>query len=156
MKEERNLKAEALRYLILAVQRHGNRLLNDLLKGIDLTASQAEVLRTLHDRKGISLKELGQLLICESGSPSRLVDRLVRDGLVEKIAHEKDSRYVTLELTQAGKEKEQLVKAIEQQMYHQLNQLYSEDELELMCTLLGRFLQGQPIAETLKKRGYEM
>ncbi|TGA96224.1 MarR family transcriptional regulator [Sporolactobacillus shoreae] len=154
MEEKQNVKAEALRYIILAVQRHGNRILNDLLKSIGLTASQAEVLRTLRDRKGLSLKELGQLLICESGSPSRLVERLVRDGLVEKIAHSKDSRYVTLQLTQTGKEKEHLVENIEKQLYGQLNQAYSEEELELMCTLLGRFLKGQPITETLKKRGY--
>lgn len=150
-----NLKAEVLRYYILAAQRLGNRVLNDRLKEIGLTASQAEVLRILSERKGISLKELGSLLICESGSPSRLVERLVREGLAEKIAHEKDSRYVTLQLTQKGNEKQRLVATIEKQMYHQLNHLYTEEELQLMGSLLSRFLQGQPIAETLKKRGYE-
>ncbi|TGA98699.1 MarR family transcriptional regulator [Sporolactobacillus shoreae] len=60
------------------------------------------MLRILGERKGISLKELGSLLICESGSPSRLVERLVRDGLAEKIAHEKDSRYVYEGLVSKG------------------------------------------------------
>lgn len=156
MKEKKNLMAQALRYLILAAQRQGNRWLNDKLKEIDLTASQAEVLCVLNNKQGISLKKLGQLLICESGSPSRLVERMVRDGLAEKIAQKKDSRYVTLQLTEKGKAKVRLVENIEQQMYHRLNHIYSEKELEFMCTLLSRFLQGQPIADALKERGYEM
>ncbi|WP_332238089.1 MarR family winged helix-turn-helix transcriptional regulator [Sporolactobacillus sp. KGMB 08714] len=150
-----NDKAETLRYLILAAQRQGNRQLNEMLKELGLTAAQAEVLRVLHERRGISLKELGRLLICESGSPSRLVERMVRDGLARKIVHAKDFRYVTLRLTAAGEEKERSVENIERQMYNQLNHIYSEDELELMCTLLSRFMQGQPISETLKDRGFE-
>lgn len=156
MEKNQYFKAEALRYLILAAQRQGNRWLNDMLKGIGLTASQAEVLRVLHERRGISLKELGKLLICESGSPSRLVERIVRDGLAEKIVHTKDSRYVTLQLTQIGEEKERLVESMEQQMYNRLNHIYSDKELEFMCTLLSRFLKGQPISEALKERGFEI
>ncbi|AIQ11901.1 MarR family winged helix-turn-helix transcriptional regulator [Paenibacillus durus] len=148
-------KAEAFRYEILAVQRQGNRLLNNLLKEIGLTASQAEVLRILDEWKTLSLKDLGHLLICESGSPSRLLDRMSADGLVEKVVDPKDSRYVILQLTTQGVEKAKLVEDIEQGLYEQLMQLYSEEELETMSSLLFRFLKGQSLADTLKRRGYE-
>ncbi|BCG58016.1 MarR family winged helix-turn-helix transcriptional regulator [Paenibacillus sp. URB8-2] len=148
-------KAETFRYEILAVQRQGNRLLNNLLKEIGLTASQAEVLRILDEWKTLSLKDLGHLLICESGSPSRLLERMCADGLVEKVVDPKDSRYVILQLTTQGLEKAKLVDGIEQGLYEQLMQLYSEEELETINSLLFRFLKGQSLADTLKRRGYE-
>jgi MarR family transcriptional regulator, organic hydroperoxide resistance regulator len=148
-------KAEAFRYLILATQRQGNRILNDLLKEINLTASQAEVIRILNNWENLSLKELGQLLICETGSPSRLIERMSQDGLIEKIVDPKDSRYVVLQLTATGHEKAKMVENIEKQLYEQLLQIYSEDELGNISTLLVRFLKEQPIINSLKKRGYE-
>lgn len=41
--------AEELRYLILAIQREGNRLLAAELRPLGVTPSQAEVLRVLSD-----------------------------------------------------------------------------------------------------------
>ncbi|MGH3837690.1 MAG: MarR family transcriptional regulator [Pseudonocardiaceae bacterium] len=75
--------AEELRYLILAIQREGNRVLAADLRPLGLTPSQAEVLRVLADFQPLTLTGLGELLVCEHGTnPSRLVDRLVSAGLV--------------------------------------------------------------------------
>jgi len=68
---------EELRYLILAAQREGDRLLTTALAPLGLTTSQAEVLRVLQDHSPLSLLELGERLICVTGSPSRLVNALV-------------------------------------------------------------------------------
>ncbi|MGG3574499.1 MarR family transcriptional regulator [Bacillus gobiensis] len=147
--------AEAFRYVILATQRLGNRMLNDLLKKTGLTASQAEVIRVLNDWKTLSLKELGKLLICETGSPSRLIDRMSKDGLIEKIIDPNDSRYLVLQLTADGLEKAKSIKNIEKQFYEQVMTMYSEDELEKTTSLLMRFLKDQPVIEALKNRGFE-
>src|SRR5687767_13058071 len=78
---------EELRYLILAIQREGNRILAADLKALGLTPSQAEVLRVLREFQPLTLTGLGELLVCETGtSPSRLVDRLVAQGLVQRQA----------------------------------------------------------------------
>jgi DNA-binding MarR family transcriptional regulator len=155
MKNNKYSKAEALRYLILATQRQGNRILNDSLKESGLTASQAEVIRILDEWNNLSLKELGKLLICETGSPSRLIERMNQDGLIEKIVDPKDSRYLVLQLTDEGLKKAKIIENIEKQLYEHLIQTYSEDELENICSLLMRFLKDQPVADTLKKRGFE-
>ncbi|MGG3643524.1 winged helix DNA-binding protein [Bacillus gobiensis] len=147
--------AEAFRYVILATQRLGNRMLNDLLKKTGLTASQAEVIRVLNDWKTLSLKELGKLLICETGSPSRLIERMSKDGLIEKIIDPNDSRYLVLQLTADGLEKAKSIKNIEMQFYEQVMTMYSEDELEKTTSLLMRFLKDQPVIEALKNRGFE-
>ena len=77
--------AEELRYLVLAAELEGKRLLAQQLRPLGLTPSQAEVLRVLADHAPLSLNGLGSLLVCESGSsPSRLVERVVARGLVDR------------------------------------------------------------------------
>ena len=95
--------ADELRYLILAVQREGSRRLAARLRDAGLTPAQAEVLDVLRDRAPLSLAELGRLLVCETGSPSRLVDALVQRGLVARTPSPQDRRVVSLALTEAGR-----------------------------------------------------
>lgn len=95
--------AEELRYLILAAQREGNRLLTQALRPLGLTPAQAEAIRSLSDHQPLTLNGLGELLVCDSGqSPSRIVDRLVTKGLVERQPSTKDRRAVELTLTHEG------------------------------------------------------
>src|SRR3954447_7610255 len=108
---------EELRYLILAAQREGNRLFADALHPLHLTPSQAEVLRVLQDHAPLSLIALGDLLVCETGSPSRLVQGLVEDGLIERRPSATDKRMVTLTLTDRGSEMAVQVGAVESQFY---------------------------------------
>lgn len=92
-----------LRYLILAAQREGSRRLGESLRHLGLTPAQAEVLDVLSTHPQVTLAELGRLLVCEAGSPSRLVDSLVRRGLVNRLPHELDRRAVMIELTEEGR-----------------------------------------------------
>ena len=55
--------AERLRYLVLAAQREGNRMLTEQLRSLGVTPSQAEGLRVLADRGPLSLKQVGELLV---------------------------------------------------------------------------------------------
>src|SRR5215468_862851 len=104
---------EELRYLILAAQREGNRLLAEALRPLRLTPSQAEALRVLQDHEPLSLIALGDLLVCETGSPSRLVQGLVEAGLVERSPSPTDKRMVTLTLTTLGRERATTVGGLE-------------------------------------------
>lgn len=93
---------DELRYLILAAQREGSRRFAAWLRSANLTPAQAEVLEVLRGRSPLTLAELGRLLVCETGSPSRLVDGLVRRGLVVRMPGQDDRRVVGLALTPAG------------------------------------------------------
>src|SRR3954451_18263885 len=108
---------EELRYLILAAQREGSRLFAEALRPLGSPPSQAKVLRVLKEHEPLSLIALGDLLVCETGSPSRLVQRLVEDGLVERIPSSTDKRMVTLTLTDRGREVAAKVAALESQFY---------------------------------------
>lgn len=149
-------EAEKFRYLILAVQRYGNRILKELLGGVGVTPSQAEVISILKERQPISLKELGELLICEAGSPSRLIDRMVKDALVERVKDENDSRFVRLQLTSLGMGKYEMIVETEMILYQKLTQFYTVDELQFSNGVLSRFLSESPLSNTLLKRGYSI
>ena len=143
---------EELRYLILAAQREGNRIFADALRPLQLTPSQAEVLRVLQDHEPLSLIALGDLLICETGSPSRLVQRLVEDGLIERIPSSTDKRMVTLTLTKVGREMAAKVNAIEAQFYEANAELVKGAPLQEILELLWRFVEGKPAGMALARR----
>ncbi len=143
---------EELRYLILAAQREGNRLLADALRPLHLTPSQAEALRVLQDHEPLSLIALGDLLVCETGSPSRLVQGLVEDGLIERIPSAVDKRMVTLTLTDAGREKAAQVRSLESQFYEANAEMLQGVSLEEVLGLLWRFVEGKPAGKALARR----
>lgn len=146
------LEAERFRYYILAAQRLGSRQLNVYMKTIDLTPSQSEVIQVLKQWQPISLKDLGSLLVCESGSPSRLVERLVQDGMIDKVADPNDSRYVLLQLTELGMQKSELIRHFEEKIHEDLGKLFTTEELASVSNTLEKLLSHYPIAEALQKR----
>lgn len=143
---------EELRYLILAAQREGSRTFTELLKPLGLTTSQSEVLRVLYDHEPLSLIELGQLLVCETGSPSRLVTRMVEAGLVEQKPSTVDSRKVQLTLTEEGKRKALQVRDIEVNFYDTLTPMLEGSPVQELMRLLWLQVQGKPTGKALALR----
>jgi len=146
-------QAELVRYLVLAAQREGSRRLTRDLREIRLTPSQSEVLRILGDHGPLSLTGLGELLVCESGrNPSRLVDRLVGVGLVERVAAVEDRRQVTLSLTRAGREMEAAVRAVEERLYADLEAAVAGVDLAQVIDVLRALSAGEPSGDALQRR----
>ncbi len=143
---------EELRYLMLAVQREGSRTLTEALRPLDLTPAQGEVLRVLQEFQPLSLIELGDLLVCESGSPSRLVNGMVEAGLIERVTSTVNRRKVTLTLTEKGLEKAESVREVEQKMYQATTTLLGDIALPEMLAILWRFIQGRPAGDALARR----
>jgi DNA-binding MarR family transcriptional regulator len=143
---------EELRYLILAAQREGNRLLAEALRSLGLTPSQAEALRVLQDYEPLSLIALGDLLVCETGSPSRLVQGLVEDGLVERLPSSTDKRMITLTLTNLGKETAAKVGALETQFYAATLGVIKDAHLPEVLGVLWRFVEDRPAGKALARR----
>ncbi|MEV0067067.1 MarR family transcriptional regulator [Amycolatopsis sp. NPDC050768] len=146
-------RAEQLRYLILAAQREGNRQLTVRLGEIGVTPAQSEVLRILAGHGPMALRELGEMLVCDTGaSPSRIVDRLVGAGLVERAASERDRRQVRLELTKTGRDKAERVAEIEDQLYDQLDRAAKGTDVEAFLEFLKKFTQESPAGRAFENR----
>ena len=145
--------AEQVRYLILAAQREGNRQLMALLSEIDLTPAQSEALRIIADHGPLALKELGDMLVCDSGtSPSRIVDRLVAAGLVNRVAGEHDRRQIRLTVTAEGGDRATRVRGIEDRLYEAIDGALSADDTQTLIRILRVLTGGSPARAALEKR----
>jgi MarR family transcriptional regulator, organic hydroperoxide resistance regulator len=145
--------AEELRYLVLAAQREGNRLLARQLAPLGLTPSQAEVLRVLLEFQPLSLKGLGELLVCETGTnPSRLAERLVAIGLIERRPSDVDKREVELTLTALGRRQVQRITRIEETMYQLIDAAAAGHDLDEILALLRGLVAELPAGQALARR----
>src|SRR5256885_519744 len=100
---------------MLAAQREGNRTRTEALRPLELTPSQAEVLHVPQEFQPLSMIALGDLLICESGSPSRLMNGMIEAGLIERVQSVTNRRKVTL--TEKGQERAEQVCEVEKMKY---------------------------------------
>ncbi|MHB1955422.1 MAG: MarR family winged helix-turn-helix transcriptional regulator [Sulfobacillus sp.] len=143
---------EELRYLILAAQREGSRSLTEALRPLGLTDSQAEVLRVLAEHQPLSLGQLGQRLVCETGSPSRLVRRLVDAGLVQQRRSETDERKLMLTLTAKGAAAADQVAAVEAGFYAAIAAVFDEASAAQLAEAIWRFVADRPAGKALALR----
>lgn len=144
-------RAELLRYLVLAAQREGTQLLTARFRKLNTTTSQAEMLRVIKEHGTISVKQLGERLICEGGSPSRLVSTLTKRGLIEAMPTESDRRTLAISLTTKGQELVKQIEVEEQAFYNKI-ELQLDDAQGLEAQLVS-FLRGTRSAQALKLRG---
>ncbi len=73
------------------------------LEGSGITRIQWIALYYIYENQDISQRELSKLMYIKDSSAGRLIDRLQRDGLVERVRSEKDKRVIQLQLTGQGK-----------------------------------------------------
>ncbi len=145
--------AEQVRYLILAAQREGNRQLMTHLSRIDLTPAQSEALRIIADHGPLALKQLGDMLVCDSGtSPSRIVDRLVAADLVHRNVGEHDRRQIRLTVTPQGEERAAQVRAIEDQLYDMIDGALDAADAHALLRVLRALTRDSPAGTALDKR----
>ena len=145
---------EELRYLVLAAQRDGNRVLAALLRPLGLTPAQAEVLSVLAGAaRPLTIREVGELLVCEPGSPSRLVASLTAAGHVARRPHPGDGRASSVELTDQGRRAAEQVRAVEDRFHEELAAgITSRRDIEATIRTLRRIAQTGASAEALDRR----
>lgn len=145
--------AEELRFLILAIQREGNRLLAAQLRPLGLTPSQAEVIRILADHGPLTLTALGELLVCETGnSPSRLVDRLVTQDLVQRDIDRADRRRIMLNATTEGKRLSRHIVAVEERLYATIDEHVTGQPVDAALRTLRSLAAAFPAGEAVDRR----
>jgi MarR family transcriptional regulator, organic hydroperoxide resistance regulator len=148
-------QTEELRYLMLVVQREGNRQLTDVLRPLRLTPSQAEVIQVLQQYQPMTLLQLGERLVCENGSPSRLVQSMVDGGWVEKSANPNDGRAVLLQLTPAAEAILPELNAIEQQFNDNVLNLINKETLSVLLEKIWPMVIDSPGGKALLRRKHQ-
>jgi DNA-binding MarR family transcriptional regulator len=135
-----------------AAQRELERLVNEAMRGMGLTAAQADAVIVIGQAGPLSLRELGDLLIAEAGHPSRLVDRLVDAGLVARRAAGHDRRRVELSLTPRGRRLEKRISAARDQVMEIGRQLIGDRDITPVLELLRDLLEATPYGPLIERR----
>jgi len=141
-----------LRYLILAAQREGSRRLGEALRHLGLTPAQAEVLDVLAAHGPITLAALGRMLVCEQGSPSRLVDSLVQRDLVSRTPHHQDKRAVLIRLTESGSSLAARLDEATDRLTEDVSSRLSAEDVDTLISLFHTLLDGTHGGHAIRSR----
>ena len=93
-----------INYLLTIAQRESKQRLSERLKEYNLTPGQYGVLNYLWEHDRATPKELAQTLMESNSVISGLLDRLQKQGLVERRIDQDDRRSIQVYLTPAGEE----------------------------------------------------
>ncbi len=106
-----------------------------------LTPSQFGVLEALYHLGPLCLRDLAQKILKTSGNLTMVVDNLEKRGLAHRIKGEVDRRYITVELTAAGRK---LIARIFPAHVSGIREIMSrltkkeQEQLAALCKKLGR------------------
>jgi MarR family transcriptional regulator, organic hydroperoxide resistance regulator len=137
---------------VKAIQRELERWMNEAVRPLGITAAQADALLVIGRLEPISLKDLGELLIAEAGHPSRLIDRLVEAGLVERRAAGEDRRRVELSLTQRGRRLEKRASAAREAVMELGRDAVAGRDLTPALELMRELLDGTTYGALIARR----
>ena len=121
-----------------------------LVKSVDLaladsgiTGQQGAILMLLAQGRYRTAADISREMFMDSASTTRIVDRLVKRGLLQRHPCEHDRRVVMLELTEAG---QALVGALPDRYAKVMNREFghfSSEEIHALKDLLRKFLQDE-------------
>ncbi len=109
---------------------------------IDLTMPQMVTLFAIRSAGTCRMSELAELTNQSAGTLTGIVDRLIDDGLVQRVRDTEDRRVVQVALTEAGEERLQRVEqARVDDMFWMLSR-FSNEQLHHLEDLLNLLLEG--------------
>jgi MarR family transcriptional regulator, organic hydroperoxide resistance regulator len=141
-----------LALMVKAGSRELERRMNEAMRPLGLTGAQADALAVIGKAGPLSLKDLGELLVAEAGHPSRLVDRLVEAGLVERRSAGEDRRRVELSLSKRGRALEKRMLRARDDVLRLGHQLIGDCDLAPAVELFRDLLQYSAYAGLIERR----
>ncbi|MDR5755545.1 MarR family transcriptional regulator [Caballeronia sp. LZ035] len=110
------------------------------LRPLDLTAQQIGVMLALASGRAHTSLELSREMSYDSGSMTRMLDRLEKKGFVSRSRSAADRRIVELSLTERGRAAAGQLPAIGAAVLNEQLDGFSRAELEQLIGLLARFI----------------
>jgi len=110
------------------------------VKPLGLTAQQIGVILMLAAQRASTPFELSRVMSYDSGSMTRLLDRLEKKGFLVRTRSDADRRMVKLELTPQGQEAARQLPGIGATVLNEQLRGFSAADLATFIDLLGRFI----------------
>ncbi|RQS63461.1 MarR family transcriptional regulator [Burkholderia sp. Bp8963] len=114
------------------------------LEPLDLTAQQVGVILLLSRGYVRTPFELSRKMSYDSGSMTRLLDRLERKGFIVRSRSEQDRRVIELSLTERGADAARALPSVIATALNAQLTGFSADELAMLTGLLQRFIANGP------------
>ncbi|KIN70012.1 Transcriptional regulator, MarR family [Sulfitobacter noctilucicola] len=116
-----------------------NRLREYLRLTHETTLPRFDVMAALYNsEEPMMMSELSKRLLVSNGNASTVVNRLEKDGLVERQAQEKDRRVVKVSLTDAGRATFQAQAVGHEKMVNDIFETLGHEEIDMIRDLLRR------------------
>lgn len=134
------LKQRSIIHLML-INNDINERINHALKKFGVSLQQFNVLRILRGRKGspANLSTLNERMVTKMSNTTRLVDKLILKGFVNRIICPTNRRKVEISITSKGKKILQEMDVVMQNVEDDLVKNFSTKDLELLNQLLNKF-----------------
>ena len=115
-----------------------NRTVSKRLAQWGLSVPKYGVIIQLYDHESLPLTEISKLIFCGNSNLTALIDRMERDGLVQRVNHGTDRRIKEIRLTEKGRELAPKVIGEYRPFLHQMMSCFSPDEQKTLSDLLAR------------------
>ena len=127
---------ECINFLLSTAQHNVFQYLRVKLSSLGITPSQYSVLSCLWGRSHATPKQLAEILGIETSTVSGLLDRLQKNGLIDRIVNSEDRREVQVIATQKGRDLEKPVTVIIDDMNKEVLKTFTQDEIDKLKSML--------------------
>jgi len=114
---------------------------NQLVTEFGITQSIGYLLINIDEQEGTTVSKAAQLLGLKSTSLSRMLSQLEKTGLIYRESNPGDKRSVKIYLTELGKEKRHLARAVVKQFNSYLNAHINEADKLYLINMLEKINQ---------------
>ena len=117
-----------------------NSNLNDILKPFDISIQQFNVLRILRGQKGkpATLAIVQELMTNKMSNTTRLIDKLVKKGFIEKNINATNKRKIDIHITQEGLSLLNIVDLLIEKAEEKIIKPLTKNETQELIRLLGK------------------
>lgn len=126
---------------LMHVNRRLNQHFNRRLKPYNMRLSHFRVLHHIYLNEGATQNELAELMRLDKITMTKMVEKLVREGYVEKRTDREDKRYNSVYITSLAEEKREEFSAIVHEMNDVLQNVLTEEENHVVLDLLDQLLK---------------
>lgn len=138
-KGERDEKISHLISLLHRTEKITDGHINALLQSSGLTCAQHQVLKLLITAgEPLPLGQIAETFHVVRSNATQMVDRLVAEGLVERLFDPTDRRRVLAQITEEGRRRFEAAAHLERQVEHELSVSFSQQEQDQLILLLSR------------------
>lgn len=127
-------------YTLAAAHRAVHQSLTAALKEHGVQVEVWRVLETLDAEPSQTMGELAKIVLMNPPTLTKMVDRMVMDGLVHRQAGKTDQRQVNLMLTDLGRKRMAQIRDIVQSQDEAICNLLGESEVAKLNNILGRLM----------------